>query len=205
MGIEDFILPSAPPGQPPTGGEALTVEQELADIEQQVKQCTGCGLHSTRTQGVFARGCPDAALMIIGEAPGADEDRQGRPFVGRAGRLLDSMLLAIGLDEKDVYITNIVKSRPPGNRDPLQEEIRACRPYLDRQIELINPDIIVTLGLPASNTLLDNSMSMGDMRGRWFSYKDIPVLPLYHPAYLLRAPGQKAVVWEDLKLLLEAL
>ncbi len=206
MGIDSLLL--SPPNEQPkseSGGDKLSLEKKLAEIEQEVRRCNKCELSVTRTQGVFARGCPNSPLMIIGEAPGGDEDKQGKPFVGRAGKLLDKMLLAIGLDESDYYITNIVKSRPPRNRDPLRGEIEACRPYLNSQIELIKPKIIVTLGLPASNTLLENNMSMGDMRGRWFKYNDIPVLPIYHPAYLLRSPGKKSVVWEDLKKLAAAL
>ncbi len=204
IGIDSFIIPPRRDADE-TQGENHTVEQELAAIESEVMNCTKCSLHSTRTRGVFSRGMPRSGLMIIGEAPGADEDRLGKPFVGRAGKLLDKMLLAIGLDESDYYITNIIKSRPPGNRNPHKEEIQACLPYLEKQIELIQPAVIVTLGLPASNTLLENDMSMGEMRGRWFSYRDIPVLPTYHPAYLLRSPKQKAVAWEDLKTLMEAL
>jgi len=201
MGIESFI-PAPDPDRAEPAEKDSTVGGKLARIKDEVMSCTKCKLHTTRIQGVFSRGCPCAELMIIGEAPGADEDKEGKPFVGRAGKLLDKMLLAIGLDENDVYITNIIKSRPPQNRDPQSDEIRACRPYLERQIELIKPNKIVTLGLPASNTLLENSMPMGDMRGRWFSYKGIHVLPIYHPAYLLRSPGKKTIVWEDLKKLL---
>jgi DNA polymerase len=181
------------------------LEEELSKIESAVKECTKCRLHETRTQGVFARGRPDSGLMFIGEAPGADEDREGVPFVGRAGRLLDKMIQAMGLGRDEVYITNIVKSRPPENRDPRIDEIEACWPYLERQLELIKPEVIVTLGKPASNTLLDRDMAMGEMRGRWFRYGDIPVMATYHPAYLLRQPSQKSKVWGDLKEVLNAL
>ncbi len=181
------------------------VEDELGELEQQVKQCTRCRLHETRTQGVCARGRADAPLMFIGEAPGAEEDRQGVPFVGRAGKLLDQMIIAMGLELDEVYITNIIKSRPPQNREPRSDEIEACWPYLERQIELVQPRIICTLGRPASNTVLRNKSSMGELRGRWFSYGDIPVLPTYHPAYLLRSPAQKKSAWEDLKKVVLAL
>ncbi len=204
MGVDSFI-PFRTPAQSQAKGEKRAVEHELSKIETEVRKCTRCNLHTTRTQGVFARGCPNADIMIIGEAPGADEDKIGKPFVGRAGKLLDKMLLAVGLDESDVYITNIIKSRPPENRNPESEEIRACRPYLNKQIELVNPELIVTLGLPATNTLLDNTLPMRDMRGKWFSYNDVPVLPIYHPAYLLRSPSKKSVVWKDLKTLAAAL
>lgn len=181
------------------------VEEELAKIEEQVKSCTKCRLHETRTQGVFARGRADSDLMFIGEGPGANEDKQGEPFVGRAGKLLDEMILAMGLARDEVYITNIVKSRPPNNRDPRSDEIEACWPYLERQIELVQPRIIMTLGKPASNTLLGRNSAMGKMRGQWFSYEGVPVLPTYHPAYLLRSPSQKKKVWDDLRQVILAL
>jgi DNA polymerase len=178
---------------------------ELREIEQAVMACTLCPLHETRTQGVFARGNPNADLMFVGEAPGADEDAQGIPFVGRAGRLLDKMIAAMGLARDAVYITNILKSRPPGNRDPKPAEVEACFPYLERQIDLVQPRVICTLGRPAANALLNSNRSMGDLRGRWASYRGVPVLPTYHPAYLLRSPGQKAKAWEDLKKVIVAL
>jgi len=181
------------------------VRDELRELEEEVRRCTRCRLHEGRTQGVVARGRPDAELMFIGEAPGAEEDRQGVPFVGRAGKLLDKMIVAMGLAPEDVYITNIVKSRPPGNREPRADEIEACWPYLERQIELVRPRIICTLGRPASNTLLRTRSSMGELRGRWFSYGGIPVLPTYHPAYLLRSPRQKRGAWEDLRKIVLAL
>ena len=181
------------------------IVEELRAVEEQVLSCTKCRLHAERTQGVFARGHPHADLMFIGEAPGAEEDRQGEPFVGPAGRLLDLMVRAMGLARDAVYITNIVKSRPPGNREPRADEIEACFPYLKRQIELVSPRIICTLGRPASNTLLGTNRAMGDLRGHWHSHHGIPLLPTYHPAYLLRSPGQKGRAWEDLKTLVLAL
>jgi DNA polymerase len=181
------------------------VEDDLQRIEADVMACTRCPLHETRTQGVFARGNPRAALMFIGEAPGADEDAQGLPFVGRAGKLLDKMIFAMGLRQDEVYITNILKSRPPNNRDPKPNEVEACWPYLARQIELIQPKVICTLGRPASFTLLNTDRSMGKMRGRWHSYEGIPLMPTYHPAYLLRSPSQKKRAWEDLKMIVIAL
>jgi DNA polymerase len=180
-------------------------EAELARIEQEVKTCTLCRLHRERTQAVFARGDPRADLMFIGEGPGREEDAQGVPFVGPAGRLLDKMIAAMGLRPDEVYITNIVKCRPPGNREPRADEIEACFPYLERQIALVEPKIICPLGRPASNTLLQSSRSMGDMRGRWHHWRGIAVLPTYHPAYLLRSPGQKGKAWEDLKIIMRAL
>ena len=180
-------------------------QDELRGLEEQVRRCTRCRLHETRTQGVFARGRTDADLMFIGEGPGADEDRLGEPFVGRAGKLLDLMVAAMGLERDEVYVTNIVKSRPPGNREPRADEIEACWPYLERQIELVRPRVICTLGRPASNALLGRTSAMGEMRGRWFSFGGVPVLPTYHPAYLLRSPAQKRAAWEDLKKVIAAL
>ncbi len=142
--------------------------------------------------------------MIIGEAPGADEDRQGEPFVGRAGRLLNNMLLAVGLKREAVYIANILKCRPPGNRDPRPEEAQSCRPYLTRQIELIEPRLILVLGRVAAHNLLDTKTPLGKLRGSVYRYQDtdVPVIVTYHPAYLLRSPADKAKAWEDLKFAL---
>jgi DNA polymerase len=180
-------------------------EAELRRVEEEVRTCTRCRLHEGRTQTVFARGNPRAALFFIGEAPGEEEDRQGLPFVGPAGRLLDRMIFAMGLKSDQVYITNIIKSRPPNNREPRPDEVAACFPFLERQIELVRPRIICTLGRPAANTLLGTNLAMGDLRGKWQSYRGIAVLPTYHPAYLLRSPGQKRTAWEDLKKLIIAL
>jgi DNA polymerase len=191
-------------GQGPAG-HSRTLRGELKKLEDEVKRCTRCRLYESRTQGVFARGNPEAELMFIGEAPGRDEDEQGLPFVGRAGKLLDKMIAAMGLTPDDVYVTNIIKSRPPENREPRADEIEACLPYLERQIELIQPKIICTLGRPATNGLLGMNKAMGELRGRWFSYKGVPVLPTYHPAYLLRSPTQKRIAWQDLKRIVLAL
>jgi len=180
-------------------------DEALRELEEEVRGCRRCRLQQDRTQTVFARGDPHAELMFVGEAPGAEEDRQGVPFVGPAGKLLDKMIFAMGLRPEDVYVTNIIKSRPPGNRDPLADEIEACFPFLERQIDLVQPRIIVTLGRPASNALLGASGSMGDVRGRWRFYRGIPLMPTYHSAYLLRSPGQKAKAWEDLKKVVIAL
>ncbi len=182
-----------------------SLERDLRRIEAEVKRCAKCRLHETRTQAVVARGDPRSPLMFIGEAPGREEDEQGIPFVGPAGRLLDLMVHAMGLDRDAVHITNIIKCRPPNNREPRADEIEACFPYLERQIGLIGPRIICTLGRPASNTLLGTSRAMGDLRGRWASFRGIAVLPTYHPAYLLRSPGQKKRAWEDLKKLIVAI
>jgi DNA polymerase len=143
--------------------------------------------------------------MFVGEAPGAEEDRTGRPFVGQAGKLLDAMIFAMGFDRSGVYIANVVKCRPPGNRDPEGDEMAACAPYLDRQIELIKPRVLVALGKPAAHRLTGASKAMGALRGRWASYRGIPLMPVFHPAYLLRNPKAKREVWADLKLVMERL
>jgi uracil-DNA glycosylase len=176
--------------------------QKLAAAQAEVARCTRCRLHETRTKTVFARGDSDAALMFIGEGPGADEDASGLPFVGRAGKLLDLMIQAMGCERDAVYIANIVKCRPPKNRDPQADEVEACWPFLDAQISLVQPQVIVTLGLPAARTLLHSKLSMGKLRGRWHDYNGVPVMPIYHPAYLLRSPGQKRKAWDDLKMVM---
>lgn len=178
---------------PPTMGW-----DELADA---VAHCTACRLHLTRTQGVLGAGDRNADWLIVGEAPGADEDAQGEPFVGQAGKLLDAMLAAIGLARGDkVYIGNAVKCRPPGNRTPEAEEMAACFPYLQRQIALIRPKLIVALGKPAAQTLLGMEVKIGAARGQLFDHGGIPLIVTYHPAYLLRNLTDKAKAWEDLCL-----
>lgn len=171
-------------------------------LERTVLSCTRCALHQTRTQAVFGVGNRQAQWMVIGEAPGADEDRQGEPFVGRAGQLLNSMLKAIGLAREEVYIANVLKCRPPGNREPLPEEAATCEPYLKRQIELIKPKIILALGRIAAQNLLKTDTKIGALRGKRHVYPgtDIPLVVTYHPAYLLRSPLEKRKAWEDLQL-----
>lgn len=174
-----------------------------AELERAVKNCTLCPLHKTRTQGVFGVGNRTAQWMVIGEAPGADEDRQGEPFVGRAGQLLNSMLKAIGLKREQVFIANILKSRPPNNRDPKPEEVQACIPYLFRQIELVNPKLILCVGRIAAQTLLETDTSIGKLRGQLHRIAgNRPMVVTYHPAYLLRSPGEKRKSWADLLLAL---
>jgi len=172
-----------------------------------VKNCTACDLHKTRTQTVFGVGNKNADLLIIGEAPGANEDKQGEPFVGRAGRLLNSMLNAIELKREDIYIANIVKSRPPNNRDPSPEEVAACTPYLTRQIALIKPKLILALGRIAAHFLLATNEAMGNLRGKQFTYgeQNTPLIVTYHPAYLLRSPREKRKAWNDLELVVKML
>ncbi|MDQ2694767.1 MAG: uracil-DNA glycosylase, partial [Pseudomonadota bacterium] len=171
-------------------------------LREAVNRCTACALHKTRTQAVFGVGDRRAQWLIIGEAPGADEDRLGEPFVGKAGKLLDAMLLALGFQRQQVYIANVVKSRPPNNRDPLPEEMRACRPFLQRQIALVQPRIILAVGRIAAQNLLQTDVPVGRLRGRVhrFGAAGIPLVVTYHPAYLLRSPREKRKVWEDLQL-----
>ena len=170
-------------------------------LQQVVSECNACDLHASRTNTVFGVGDRNADWLIIGEAPGADEDRQGEPFVGRAGRLLTSMIQALGYRREQVYIANILKCRPPNNRDPRPEEVLHCQPYLRRQIELLQPKIILAVGRVAAQNLLDTNQSMKAMRGQSFTYADtgIPVVVTYHPAYLLRSPLEKRKAWQDLK------
>ena len=170
-------------------------------LQQAVEGCQACGLHETRTQTVFGVGDRQARLMVIGEAPGAEEDRQGEPFVGRAGQLLNAMLEAIGFARDQVYIANIVKCRPPGNRDPHADEAAACRTYLLRQIELIRPALILSAGRVSAHNLLGTDLSVGRLRGRVHRLDpgDVPLIVTYHPAYLLRRPQEKAKSWQDLQ------
>ena len=170
-------------------------------LQQTVSGCTACGLHRTRTRTVFGTGSQTADWMIIGEAPGAEEDRQGEPFVGRAGSLLDNMLQAIGLDRRQAYIANTLKCRPPNNRDPKPEESASCRAYLERQLALIQPRLILVVGRIAAHNLLQTDVPLGRLRGSLHHVpgSDIPVLVTYHPAYLLRRPAEKRKAWQDLQ------
>ena len=174
-------------------------------LERAVATCTKCELHRTRTQTVFGTGDRHADLLIIGEAPGRDEDLRGEPFVGRAGQLLNAMLLAIGFQREQVYIANILKCRPPNNRDPRIEEAAACSPYLQAQIELIRPKVILALGRIAAHNLLNTDDSLGALRGRRHSYAGVPLIVSYHPAYLLRSPAEKRKSWQDLKTVMALL
>lgn len=190
-------LREAATGQPAAPSAGYTWDA-LADT---VAHCTACKLHLTRTQGVLGVGDRNADWLIIGEAPGADEDRIGEPFVGQAGKLLDAMLASIGLTRGDnVYITNVLKSRPPGNRNPEPDEVAACRPYLLAQIELIQPKLILALGRFAAQSLLDTDEAIGRLRGRLHRFQNVPLVVTYHPAYLLRNLPDKARAWEDLCL-----
>jgi DNA polymerase len=194
----------------------MTVAEKAAELEkiaEEVRQCRKCSLGSLRTNAVPGEGNPDARIMFIGEAPGADEDAQGRPFVGRAGKLLDKIIEACGLKRNDVFIGNILKCRPPDNRDPRAEEIISCLPYLQRQIEIIKPEIIVALGAHAARTLLNTTKSIGQLRGHFHEYYTgigrpaIKLMATYHTAYLLRnySPENRRKVWEDMKKVLAEL
>jgi DNA polymerase len=176
-----------------------------AELEDAVRACRLCGLCETRTQTVFGVGNRRARLMVVGEAPGAEEDRQGEPFVGRAGMLLNAMLRAAGFERGDVWINNVLKCRPPNNRDPSDEEAERCLPYLRRQIELVDPQAILCVGRIAAQRLLDTDTPIGKLRGRVHRLDGRPVVVTYHPAYLLRSPGEKRKSWEDLKLALGVL
>jgi DNA polymerase len=199
--------PAAPAVDPAT----LTPEQrlqELAALAERVRGCTRCPvLVRSRTHTVFGTGPLDPDVLFIGEAPGGDEDAQGEPFVGPAGQLLNRIIAATGLKREEVYICNVLKCRPPGNRTPQPDEVQHCSEYLQRQIALVRPRLICALGGCAAQNLLGNSLSLGKLRGRWHDYRGTPVLCTYHPAFLLphRSPEKKKDVWEDMKLLLQRL
>ena len=185
----------------------VAVGADWETLERAVRACQLCALHGTRTQTVFGVGNRKAEWMVIGEAPGAEEDRQGEPFVGRAGQLLNSMLRAIGFPREQVFIANILKCRPPGNRDPKPEEAQCCTPYLARQIELINPSIILCVGRIAAQNLLATDTPIGKLRGKVhrLGARQRPMVVTHHPAYLLRSPGEKRKAWDDLQLALRTL
>jgi DNA polymerase len=197
--------PIAPPTHP-----ASPPPRSLVQLAAEVAACTRCALHATRIQTVFARGNPEAALCIVGEAPGADEDAQGLPFVGRAGQLLDKMIVAMGLSpERDVYVCNIIKCRPPGNRRPEPEETLACIPYLHEQLGVVKPKVIVAMGNTAVSALLGTKLGISKLRGEWKLYGSTLVMPTYHPSYLLRPGPQqteaKRQAWEDLQAVMREL
>ncbi|WP_407852434.1 uracil-DNA glycosylase family protein [Bordetella petrii] len=198
--------PAPAPADAPVPATVPVPAHDLEAMREQVVQCTACGLCNGRRHAVFGMGARPARWMVVGEAPGEQEDRQGLPFVGRSGQLLDAMLASVGMSrEKDVFIANVIKCRPPGNRNPKPEEIAACSPYLMRQIELLKPERILVLGRFAAQTLLGTDATIGSLRGRRHTLaapdgREIPVVVSYHPAYLLRSPGEKARAWQDLRL-----
>ena len=179
--------------------DTLSSPTALAALASEASGCTRCRLSQGRTQVVFGHGDPDADLMFVGEAPGADEDIQGEPFVGRAGQLLTKIIAAIGLTRSEVYIANVIKCRPPGNRNPEPDEVAQCERFLSRQIDRIKPKVIVALGKFAAQSLLKTTEPITRIRGREFAYRDAILIPTYHPAYLLRRPSAKRDVWDDMK------
>ena len=202
-----FLVPAASWDVPQAPGGACAADalppaaDELEAFRQEICGCTRCPLGQSRKNFVYGAGNPQAGIMFIGEAPGAEEDRQGQPFVGKAGELLTRIIGAMQLAREDVYICNVLKCRPPGNRDPQPAEIELCEPYLRRQIEIVRPDIICALGRVASQALLKTGAAMGALRGKPQEYQGIPVVVTYHPAALLRNPGWKRATWEDVKRL----
>jgi uracil-DNA glycosylase family 4 len=203
----DLRGPGLGPGEGRTAlrGDARAAGGVFEKLAERVNACTGCGLYRTRKNVVFGEGDRRSRLMFVGEAPGADEDRQGRPFVGRAGQLLTRIIAAMGLERSETYITNVLKCRPPGNRNPEADEICECLPYLEKQIELIQPEVICTLGLFATQTLTGARDPIGRMRGNTYEYRGIPLIPTYHPAACLRNPSSKKLVWEDIKRVMSLL
>lgn len=214
----DTMLPDEPQQSPAPAEKVVTADANASEessvssvsdigwpeLKQRVRDCTSCKLRAGCSQTVFGVGDQNADWLFVGEGPGAEEDAQGEPFVGQAGKLLDNMLMAIKLKRgKNVYIGNIVKCRPPGNRAPEADEIKQCLPYLQRQIELIQPRLIVALGKVASNTLLGKDATLASLRGTVHDYNGIPLIVTYHPAYLLRTPSEKAKAWQDLCLAVE--
>ena len=198
MGVDAYV-----PRRPAVTSRAGGPDWET--LAATVRDCRLCSLCETRTQTVFGTGDRRARLMVIGEAPGAEEDRQGEPFVGRAGQLLNSMLRACGFERGDVYIANVLKCRPPQNRDPSDQEAERCLPYLRRQIELVAPAVILCVGRIAAHRLLGTELPLARLRGRVHRLDRVPVVVTYHPAYLLRSPGEKRKSWDDLKLALGVL
>jgi DNA polymerase len=197
IGVRELTLREAVPAAP----AGVDAGAALSALREEIGDCRRCKLCEGRTHLVFGVGNPNASLMFVGEGPGADEDAKGEPFVGRAGQKLNEMIRAIGLDRSDVYIANVVKCRPPGNRDPEPDEVATCSPFLFRQIEAIKPKVIVALGSPATKTLLGTKAGITALRGKWGEFRGIPVMPTFHPAYLLRqyTVENRTAVFNDLK------
>lgn len=207
LGLSELYLPPADlgggkqaAGSTRDGGSDREGRAEtLEDIRSDLEGCGRCPLCQGGKQIVFGAGRGDAELVFVGEAPGREEDESGEPFVGEAGRLLDSILFAMGMDRQDVYLCNVEKFRPPKNREPLSTEVEACEPFLKRQLAAIRPRLIVALGRLAAQTLLKSDAAVSDLRGKWHQYEGVPLMPTYHPSYLLRNPASKKEVWEDMK------
>ena len=194
MGIDTWQL---------RGSDSIQIDFDALRLS--ISQCTACSLHENRTQTVFGVGNPKAKLMLIGEAPGFYEDQKGEPFVGRAGQLLNAMLEAVGLAREEVFIANILKCRPPQNRDPVPEEVAQCTPFLEKQIAFIQPKLLVALGRIAAHYLLNNKASLTQLRGKMYDFKETPLIVTYHPAYLLRNPRDKGKAFEDLRMMYRTL
>ncbi len=214
LGVSEVPVATLPDELPPCpphvcgvdrGGTAVCRTETLEEIRADLGDCQRCPLCKGRKNIVFGVGNPHARLVLVGEGPGREEDERGQPFVGEAGRLLDRILFAMGLTRDEIYICNMVKCRPAGNRDPLPEEIAACEPFLKRQLTAIAPDLIVTLGRISSQALLGDKTPITQLRGQWREYQGIPLLPTYHPAFLLRNPASKREVWEDMKQVMKRL
>ena len=201
MGLEGWPKSStlSPKSAPVASRAPVASSPTLEDVREELGDCRRCKLHSSRTNIVFGTGSPKARLVFVGEGPGRDEDLQGMPFVGLAGQLLTKIIQAIQLSREEVYIANIIKCRPPGNRNPEPDEIRACEPFLIKQLGVIRPKLICALGTFAAQTLLKTEEKISLLRGRFHRYQGIPIMPTYHPAYLLRNPHFKKDVWEDMK------
>ena len=199
IGIQTYVLRSTI-----KTNDKTTNESNWVKLEKKVSNCKNCELHKTRTQTVFGCGNEQSDWLFIGEAPGKDEDLKGAPFVGRAGRLLNEVIFSLGLKREEVYIANILKCRPPNNRDPSQDEIQSCTTYLEQQIKMISPKIIIAVGRVAAQHLLNTDLTMAKLRGTVHSYgsESIPLITIYHPAYLLRSPSQKHKVWSDLQVVM---
>lgn len=191
LGVRELYFPREP-----------SIQKELEKLKAEILSCRKCPLYRGRKNPVLGEGNPKALLVFVGEAPGAEEDEKGRPFVGRAGELLTKIIKAMGLSRQEVYITNVVKCRPPNNRNPKPEEIKACMPYLLRQIELIRPHLICALGTVAAQSILGKQEPITSLRGHFHEWNGIKVMPTFHPAFLLRNPGYKRLAWEDIKKLM---
>ena len=204
--VQEELFAAEPPPLAAPAPQATESEADLATLAETVASCEKCGLCKTRTQTVFGVGNPRAELVFVGEAPGAEEDRRGEPFVGRAGQLLtDIIVKGMKLNREDVYICNVLKCRPPENRDPNPAEVEQCEPYLIRQLELIQPKVIVALGRISAQTLLKTTKSMAQLRGEWHRYQGIPLRATFHPAYLLRKPEDKRLAWDDIQEVMKLL
>lgn len=192
-------------GEGPVSDEVASAQETVEDVRRDLGDCRRCTLGATRNSLVFGTGNPRARVVFVGEAPGRDEDLRGEPFVGEAGKLLSKIVEAMGFSREEVYICNVLKCRPPDNRDPLPEEIKACHPFLLRQLKAVGPDVIVALGTFAAQTLLHTREPISKLRGRFHDYHGIPLMPTFHPAFLLRNPAMKREVWDDMKAVMRKL